>query len=320
MRVRLGFVAGWTMAMLVVMSAAAGASAQDPRPPDASTETAAPVAGRHDIGGRSLFIVCVGPSDPTGPTVIAESGLGGDSSHFGPLVPLLAGAPFRSCAYDRAGMGQSDPPPMGSEASPGPVTLSDGVADLHALLDAAHVPPPYVLVGWSIGAWYTRAFAERFPAEVAGLVLIDATHPDESARLSAVLPPASGNDDPAVGLARVLLRGIETDPPSAANGWLDLAASGDEARALGDLGDLPLIVLSQGRADLDLGLPGLTVPEPYGSMLKVEALALQDELASLSTRGEQRTVTGAGHAIHVDDPAAVAQAIVDIQAAIAEPE
>jgi pimeloyl-ACP methyl ester carboxylesterase len=262
----------------------------------------------------------VGPADQGLPTVIAESGLGGDSSHFGPLVPLLASAPFRSCAYDRAGMGQSDPPPDGSDGAPGPVTLQDGVEDLHALLAAADVPPPYVLLGWSIGGWYSQAFAERYPSEVAGIVLVDATHPDEAARLAAVIPPHRSGEDPAIGLARVLLAGIENDPPSPPIGWLDLARSGDEARALGDLGDLPLVVLSQGRADLDLGLPGLVLPEPYGSRLKTAAQALQAELASLSTRGEQRTVTGAGHAIQLDDPAAVAQAIMDVQAAIAEAE
>jgi hypothetical protein len=118
----------------------------------------------------------------------------------------------------------------------------------------------------------------------------------------------------------VVLAGIEHDPPSPPIGWLDLARSGDEARGLGDLGDLPLIVLSQGRPDLDLGLPGLTLPEPYGSRLRTAAQALQAELASLSTNGEQRTITGAGHAIQFDDPAAVAQAIMDAQVAIAEAE
>lgn len=228
-----------------------------------------PVGGRYDIGGRSLFLVCVGPEDSGLPTVIAESGLGGDSSHFGPLVPLLTSAPFRSCVYDRAGMGESDPPSGGDGAEPGSVTLRTGVDDLHALLTAAGVAPPDVLLGWSIGGWYVRAFAEAHPDEVAGMVLLDATHPDEAARLSAVLPPVRGDEDPAIALARTVLAGIESDPPSAAIGWLDLAASGTEARELADLGDLPLIALSQGRADFDLGVPGLTLPEPYGSRLKL---------------------------------------------------
>jgi pimeloyl-ACP methyl ester carboxylesterase len=272
-----------------------------------------PEARRYDIGERSLYLVCVGPEDSRLPTVIAESGLGGDSSHFGPLVPLLAIAPFRSCAYDRAGMGSSDPPGAGDETKPPSVTLQDGVDDLHALLAAARITPPYVLLGWSIGGWYVRAFAEAYPDEIAGMVLVDATHADEAARLTAVLPPERDDEDPSIALARTLLAGIEDDPPSAAIGWLDLAASGIEARELGDIGDLPLIVLSQGRVEFDLGLPSLVLPEPYGSRLKLAAQALQAELASLSTRGEQRTVSGAGHVIQYDDPEAVVQALLDMQ-------
>jgi pimeloyl-ACP methyl ester carboxylesterase len=177
-----------------------------------------------------------------------------------------------------------------------------------------------VLLGWSIGGWYVRAFAEAYPDEVAGMVLLDATHPDEAARLTAVLPPERDDEDPSIAVARTLLAGIEDDPPSAAIGWLDLAASGTEARDLGDIGDLPLIVLSQGRAEFDLGLPSLVLPEPYGSRLKLAAQALQAELASLSTRGEQRTVSGAGHAIQYDDPEAVVQALLDMQELVAAGE
>jgi pimeloyl-ACP methyl ester carboxylesterase len=277
----------------------------------------APVGERYDIGGRSLFMVCLGAADSDLPTVIAESGLGGNSSHFGPLVPLLAAAPFRSCAYDRAGMGQSDPPADGAETGPRPVTLEDGVDDLHALLGAAGIEPPYLLVGWSIGGWYVRAYAARYPDEVAGIVLLDATHPDEVARLSAVLPPARDDEEPRIAAVRQLLANIDTDPPSAPIGWLDLAASGEEARALGDLGDLPLVALGQGGAEVDLGVPGLVLPEPYAARMRTAIQALQGEIASLSTRGEQRTIEGAGHAIQYDDPEAVGQAILDVQAMIA---
>ena len=148
-------------------------------------------------------------------------------------------------------------------------------------------------------------------------MLLDATHPDEVARLSAVLPPARADEDPRIAEVRQLIANIERDPPSAEIGWIDLATSGEQARSAGDLGDLPVIVLSQGRPDYDIGMPGLTLPEPYGSRMKVAALALQNELASLSTRGEQRTIEGAGHAIQYDDPAAVVQALMDVQAIIA---
>ena len=286
---------------------AEGATASGAPIHDVGAETG-PVAARYDIGGRSLFLVCVGPTESELATVIAESGLGGDSSHFGSLVPLLAEAPFRSCAYDRAGMGESDSPAESADGGPGPVTIEDGVRDLRALLDAAGVEPPYVLLGWSIGGWYVRALATDNPDDVAGIVLIDATHPDEVDRLSAVLPPARADEDPRIAEVRQLIANIELDPPSAEIGWIDLATSGEQARSAGDLGDLPVIVLSQGRPEYDIGLPGQTLPEPYGSRMKVAALALQHELASLSTRGEQRTIEGAGHAIQYDDPAAAGAA------------
>jgi pimeloyl-ACP methyl ester carboxylesterase len=315
---RIAALAALTLSAVLVSQTGSAEEPTAPPPPanDVGAETE-PVAARYDVGGRSLFLVCVGPTESHLPTVIAESGLGGDSRHFGPLVAFLSEVPFRSCAYDRAGMGQSDPPAEGAGPGAGPVTLEDGVRDLRALLAAAAIGPPYVLLGWSIGGWYVQAFANDHPEDVAGAVLLDPTHPHEVARLSAVLPPARVDEDPRVAEVRQLIANIELDPPSPEIGWLDLAASGEQARSTGDLGDLPLIVLSQGRPDYDIGMPGLTLPEPYGSRMKVAALALQDELASLSTRGEQRTVEGAGHAIQYDDPEAVVQALKDVQSIIA---
>ena len=78
---------------------------------------------------RSLAVlICVGPADSALPTVIAEAPLGGDSTAFNALGGLLAGEEFRSCAYDLAGTGSSDPPPDGAEPGPGPVTLHDVAA------------------------------------------------------------------------------------------------------------------------------------------------------------------------------------------------
>ena len=276
----------------------------------ASGPPAGVVADRYDIGGRKLFMACVGPADSTLPTVIAEAGLGGDSSTFGGLVPLLAGAPFRSCAYDRAGMGNSDPPPEGAQAGPGPVTLEDGAKDLHALLAAAGVKPPYVLVAHSLGGWFARVFAADHPDEVAGIVFVDSSNPDQVARFGAVLPPARSGEDPRLTSFRNANDSFSTTPPSADIGWLDLGASALQAAATGDLGDRPVVVLTHGVDPLDL-------PEPYASREKDVWLELQDELASLSTRGVQRTVPGAGHFIQEDRPDAVAQAILDVQASLA---
>ena len=102
-----------------------------------------------------------------------------------------------------------------------------------------------------------------------------------------------------------------TTPPGAEIGWLDLVTAAGEARASGDLGDRPVMVLT---ADQQLE----ELPEPYRSRDADAWLAMQEELASLSTRGVQRTVTDTGHFIQDDQPQAVVEAIREVQAAIAE--
>lgn len=78
----------------------------------------------------------------------------------------------RACWYDRAGVGWSDPPVT-------PRTSASVANDLHELLQRASVPPPFVLVGASIGGEYARVYAGRYPSEIAGLVLVDSSHPDQ---------------------------------------------------------------------------------------------------------------------------------------------
>lgn len=306
------FVAFAAIAALGVGWVAGPVSAQDPPSPSPGSEPLPEgvVADRYDIGGRALFMACVGPTDSELPTVIGESGLGGGAGAFGPLVPLLAAAPFRSCAYDRAGLGNSDPPPDAAEPGPGPVTLQDGAEDLHALLAAAELEPPYVLLAWSIGGWYARVFTQRYPEEVAGIVFIDSSHPEQVARFGAILPPERPDEDERVAAARKGNREFLSLPPSADTGWLDLAASAEQAGGSGDLGDRPEVVLTAGRWMTEL-------PEPYATREAAAWRAMQYELASLSSRGVQRTVEGAGHAIAEDRPEAIAQAIMDVQAAIA---
>ena len=187
---------GTVIALVAALSVAGNGLAQSPSA-DGSEQTSPPfTAERYDIGGRSLFIICVGPSDSALPTVIAEAPLGGDSSAFNALGGLLAGEDFRSCAYDRAGTGNSDPPPEGVEPGPGPVTLQDVATDLHTLLDVAGIEPPYVLLPHSIGGWAARVYAAAYPDEVAGVVFIDSSHPDQVARHRAILPPVRPDEDP----------------------------------------------------------------------------------------------------------------------------
>jgi pimeloyl-ACP methyl ester carboxylesterase len=124
-----------------------------------------------DVGGRRMRIVCMGPQNTDKPVIILEAGAFGFAADFGTVQDQLTAKGLRNCAYDRAGMGYSDP-------SPKP---RDGVAiaeDLETLLAAARVPPPYVLVGHSMGGLRLREFAGRNPDKVVGVVLVDATTPE----------------------------------------------------------------------------------------------------------------------------------------------
>lgn len=116
-----------------------------------------------DVGhGRRMNLYCIGSGSPT---IVLENGFGSPMWTWGYVQPALAKL-SRTCAYDRAAYGFSDPAPV-------PRTAAVIAADLHALLGRANIQPPYVLVGHSLGGYHVRLFADMYPNTVAGLVLID---------------------------------------------------------------------------------------------------------------------------------------------------
>jgi pimeloyl-ACP methyl ester carboxylesterase len=119
-----------------------------------------------DVGGFRLAISCLGTGRPT---VVLESGGGWGDTAWYLLQPEL-GKTTRVCSYDRAGMEASD-----DRRPPGPETAANVVEELHTLLARAGISPPYVLGGWSLGGFYNRLYAKRYPAEVVGLVSVDGT-------------------------------------------------------------------------------------------------------------------------------------------------
>jgi pimeloyl-ACP methyl ester carboxylesterase len=127
-----------------------------------------PQIGRSvDIGGRTLNIYCSGEGSPT---VIFEGA--GHTAGYAWIGMQADAAKFtRACWYDRAGYGWSDP-------GPSPRTFKAIAGDLHSLLRAAGVSPPYVLVGATAGAFHVRVYTGLYPGEVAGAVLIHADDPD----------------------------------------------------------------------------------------------------------------------------------------------
>ncbi len=142
-----------------------------------------------DLGGYRLHLNCTGKSQPT---VLLIAG-GGDFSFDWALVQPAVSRFARVCSYDRAGVAWSDPGPT-------PRTLRQDAYELHKLLRAAGIKAPYVLVGHSVGGLIARVYAEQYPNEVAGMVLVDATHEDTTlmyqGKIVRVRESAKGVDIP----------------------------------------------------------------------------------------------------------------------------
>jgi pimeloyl-ACP methyl ester carboxylesterase len=205
-------------------------------------------------GGRSLFIHCVGSGSPT---VVLEAGFGGDSHNWDVVQPQL-GRITRTCAYDRAGLGNS-------VALPGIHDARAEIADLARLLGHARLAPPYVLVGHSYGGLLARLYARAHPGEVRGMVLVDSMGRDQTRRGLAIWPR-----NQARALRRGFARRVE-------NG-VDLAAGEALAARIRSLGDIPLAVVTAGI--LDAGMHG--APRPLVRNLYGLWTTMQDELAALS--------------------------------------
>jgi len=111
---------------------------------------------------RRLNMACIGAGRPT---VIFLSGLGSGTFDWRKVQPAI-GKITRACAYDRAGYGFSDP-------TTEPADVDNGVSDLHALLHASGVTTPVILVGHSLGGLYATVYAQQYPNDIAGIVLVD---------------------------------------------------------------------------------------------------------------------------------------------------
>lgn len=127
--------------------------------------------------GRRLNLHCAGTGSPT---VVFESGLGVPLSNWGLVQPVVA-QKTRTCAYERAGLGFSDAATRASDSK-------NIVDDLHRLLVAASIKPPYVLVGHSYGGMTVRLYADTYPSDVLGMVLVDPSVEDQLAGYRALDP------------------------------------------------------------------------------------------------------------------------------------
>ncbi len=129
-----------------------------------------------DIGGFKLHIQATGEKSQL-PTLVIEGGAGSSSEYYHWMSEGLK-KHLRVIRYDRAGIGYSD-------ESNTPRTPKTIARELHRLLEKAGETPPYILAGHSMGGPYIRVFAQLYPKEVAGMVFLDATHPQQVERGNA---------------------------------------------------------------------------------------------------------------------------------------
>ena len=246
---------------------------------------------RVDVGGRSLYLDCRGTGSPT---VVLEAGMGDGAAGWSPVHQGIA-AITRTCAYDRAGRGSSDPR--------GRHTVGDAADDLRRLLTVAGERGPFVVGAHSLGEVYARVFAARHREEVVGLLLIDGFGVDlEADRIHPLLGALRPEYGRRLQELRDLVAGVED---------LDWPASEAQLRA-SDVAGIPVIVLRAARG------------EPRLDTATNEAItaAWQSAYESLSPGlVRYRIAEGAGHVIQVDRPdlviAAARELVEDVRRAAA---
>jgi pimeloyl-ACP methyl ester carboxylesterase len=295
---------------------------------DDVTDVAAPLGNRYELSGGAMLLHRSGSG---GPSVVYLAG-GGMSGLYYWNVHNLVAEFTTSVLYDRLGLGWSDvvdQPRSGTQVTD----------DLHELLRVAAVPGPYALVGHSLGGLYARLYAKRFPADVAGMVLLDPTHedivdylPEEKAQrlrevnTGAVFPPEQ------LDVMRSAYRATfgralagwpaEIREPLLDQGFtregfrqslrepLNLPRLFGEVRAAGPDPDVPLILVSA--MGTDTFAEELVPPEARASLAESNQAKhrLYTDLAATLSRAEARRVDDAGHSgIAWLRPDAVVQAI-----------
>ena len=314
--------------LIACCTSTAGASTVTERTPDAYADPGDLV---NIAENRRLNLRCEGDGAPT---VILEAGANADSTAWFRVQPLIA-ARTRVCAYDRAGYGFSD-------EGPKPRTLDADVADLRALIQAAGVRTPIVLVGHSLGSNIARRYAEEHPGDVAGLVLVD---PPEQ-NLAAFLPAEWKVQDTAMIAQRDQFldrceQGAQTGrlavpPPElqgclrAAPPWMservaafvaaykqrpaywrtlrselteNAAIFGSAVSPKESHGATPVVVLVAGNAVA-------SAPEGIRTGMQAARAATHDAIVASSRQGRMQHVPESSHDMQLDQPQVIADAVV----------
>jgi pimeloyl-ACP methyl ester carboxylesterase len=279
-----------------------------PAAPSTSASTSDEVAHSAeavDIGDRSLWLECWGEPVDGEPTVLLISGQGPTVSYWEPMASDYAGAGHHVCGYDRSGVGGSEFAPEARR------TTDDQVTELVALLDAAGLSDPLVVVAHSLGSLPALGLVHEAPERVVGTVLVDPWSPRVSIATRAALPPRSPDESPDLAEERRFLTDVMRDPSQNPEHLL-LVACDDEAVALLDepgplFGDQPVVVLQAPLPERPAGLP-----RAYDAVARAAWVAGNEEYAAESTRGRVVEVADTGHDIHTDQPQVVMEAIDEV--------
>jgi pimeloyl-ACP methyl ester carboxylesterase len=270
-----------------------------------------------DVGGYRLHITCEGEGSPA---VIICPALGATTSAWREVQRQVA-RETTVCVYDRAGLGYSDSPKDHR-------TVTRMAAELHTLLHNAGIRPPYVLAGHSLGGLAARVFTRLYPDEVAGLALIDSSHPEQPKRL----PRTELRDYPGGRLLEAALMwarplglqrmahdfGLRKEDA----GWARHRRAGaaeilafkavcrDTGRMTGSLADLPLAVVTS--SELDPGKDPGGREQRGRSRFYQKWLPMQLEFPALSTNSTYVFASRSGHHLNRDDPDLVARTLIGL--------
>ncbi|MGB8635419.1 MAG: alpha/beta hydrolase [Rhodanobacteraceae bacterium] len=281
--------------------------------------SATPPPGKfYTVEGRRMHLYCIGSGSPT---VVLVSGRAESFLVWGKVQTPLSRL-TRVCAYDRAGLGWSD--------APGGPMVADAIAGrLHGLLEQAGIDGPLVLMGHSAGGLYARDYAGRFPKQIAGLVLVDATSVSEKRNMPASIIAANHHGALAVAVFQAsialgiprLMGQCDTPPPgfeATADLWRADACKPSyvsayrresagwsktlsEVNRFGSFGALPLLVLSRDPHPVRQDLPGTVSASDYARGMRIHD-ANQQGLLRLSGNSRRIIASGSGHYIHFQRP------------------
>ncbi len=260
--------------------------------PAASATRSLPSQGRVVVQEQKIWFQCSGSGSPA---VVFDAAAGYDSTEWAAVQPEVAKT-TRACAYDRLGEGKSD------AVRPGILETTDSDAKtLRAVLAAAHIEPPYVLVAHSWAGAIAERFAYDYRDTVSGIVLVDSQQADVIGQWLAMLPqvPKRGVDQ----FAQVRAELKQALKPLDGTEHFDVPASVPQLHQVRSLGSVPLVVLTAGTSQLASALPAQLAARSYQIWLQG-----QSKLAALSSDSVHAIVTTSDHFIPEDHPAAVVAA------------